>query len=348
MIKNNFHTVKATFNKWNENRTSLHYKINDGEFIAAEDEEFRPLYTTDKNDKFYKIRKDIPSNYWISDRGNLINVNPNSKNEKITALKPSYSGEEDKRREQYAIKINNHQFKPDPAELVALAFDGKATQKALELINEHGIDALRAINHQPAMVQLHHISHYKHVDIKDMTEMRAENCRIENLMLIASDEHDIISNAPRYRVLKDGEQPTDKEEKAFDEYSKRLGKLGKDYTKPNTVVIEQTGARKQAGDVHIDDESFLKYYKQPGSEPWMKYIMKISEIPREMSDNDFVRCLIALVDWKPEDFKQFLKEDERGKEFLRIYQNEIFKSEPKCIEYINKFLKCVRWYTKED
>lgn len=333
MAKETFATLKKVFKEWDENRTKLEYKNKKvkGVFVAADDEEFRPLYTTDKDNKFYKVRKDMPINYWISNKGNMINVGSKT----IYAMKPSVSGSG---REQYEININGL-FKPDPAKLVVLAFDGKATQKALELINKYGVDAIKSNNHKPAMVEIHHISHYEHADKENISELRAENCRLDNIELIATDEHSVISNAPIYR---DGMKSSDK---VFDELSKKLGQLGKDPTKANTIVVEQTGARKQAGDIYLDDEHFLKYHRQLNSkEPWFKYVMEISEIPRTMSDKDFIKCLIALVEWKPEDFKKFIEEDERGKEFLKIYQNEKFKSEPKCIEYIIKYLEaCAEW-----
>lgn len=290
MIKNNFNTVKATFRAWNKNRTKLHYKLSDKEFIAAEDEEFRPLYTADKTDKFYKIRKDILPNYWISNKGNLINVNPNSRTEKIRAIKPSYSGREGSYREQYSLTVNDIIFKPDPAVLVALAFDGKATPKALELINEYGIDALRAIDTPQPMVQLHHISHYKHTDKEDIEALRAENCRIDNLKFLAEGEHDLISNAPRNRVLEEGETLTKVELNKDKDFIKALDKY-RDSDGLIMAIVEQTKAKKQAGDIVYNRDDVIEAARKENIYYCGNSVADLLSIDKKMQDGALFLCI---------------------------------------------------------
>lgn len=331
MIKNNFNTVKATFRAWNRNRTPLPYKLSDKEFIAAEDEEFRPLYTADKNDKFYKIRKDILPNYWISNRGNLINVNPNSRTEKIRAIKPSYSGREGSYREQYSLTVNDIIFKPDPAVLVALAFDGKATPKALELINEYGIDALRAIDTPQPMVQLHHISHYKHTDKEDIEALRAENCRIDNLKFLAEGEHDLISNAPRSRILEEGETLTDKEINKEIEY---INKLRNYFDDENIAFsIEQTSAKKDSGIGKENNwiSSFLRI-KPNLDEKYVKYFEDLQNVEHEMSDESYYKCLYSVA-FHNQLIPGYITEDE-----AREFQNLISSGKIKLIKKAFKAL----------
>lgn len=194
--KNNYKKYQKKFNEWMrqklkdkdytlQNRREISMTITEEELLS-----FRQCYTTDRKQKFYAARKELPKYWFISPRGTLISCYGATPHLVI----PAIPGEDSKRREQYEMPKDRL---IDPATLVALTFGGKATAQAEALIKTRGLKAFSHKQPRQKYVELHHIEGYRYGSTnQEIKELRAYNADIQRTILMTAIEHDMITHMP--------------------------------------------------------------------------------------------------------------------------------------------------------
>ena len=201
----------AEFEMWRnkkleeKNYTLISRKQPDGTTIkyeATEEElkSFTQCYVSEKEKsiKYAKARDGLPEFWFISKNGALLTLAKRNEYSEPAYVEPSLSGYVANRREQHNLTKTDSKYKKlgrlslDPAAIVCLVFEGKSTQKAQSLLNEHGLFAIKN-----KMVELHHIDGYKHGnDDAETRRNRAYNCDLSRIQFEEYNEHNFITNMP--------------------------------------------------------------------------------------------------------------------------------------------------------
>ncbi len=161
------------------------------EFTKEELLSVKQCYAYKSGSKYAKAREGLVPYWFISDKGTLITCF--YKNEGVLYVPPSFVGEKRKKgegiRQQYEMSNGkNGKRKFDPAILVALTFDGKATESAERLLKKKGLKALKE-------VQLNHEEGYKHGKTDEEVEAnRPYNCDIRRTQFETVAEHELLTH----------------------------------------------------------------------------------------------------------------------------------------------------------
>lgn len=148
-------------------------------------EEFKQLYTNDPNELYYNVRKSFSEKIFVSKQGTVLSLH----NREIRALRSIITGH-DKDREK--VTVNLRPF--DIGILVGLTFGCKASPKALQLMQEHGLEALKRKSEDgkykdpDECVELNHINNYISNQNRDK-EIRAKNCELSNIQFMTRKEN---------------------------------------------------------------------------------------------------------------------------------------------------------------
>lgn len=148
-------------------------------------EEFKQLYTNDPNDLYYNVRKSFSEKIFVSKQGTVLSLH----NREIRALRSLMTGHDNDREK---VTVNLRQF--DIGILVGLTFGCNASPKALQLMQEHGLEALKRKSEDgkykdpDECVELNHINNYISNPNRDK-EIRAKNCELSNIQFMTKKEN---------------------------------------------------------------------------------------------------------------------------------------------------------------
>lgn len=102
---------------------------------------FKPLYTSDKADKYYSVKKDMRENYYISALGTMVYLEKDN----ILLKKPDIVTGREYYKLRVTVKDVSYQISFQPSALVNLAFGGKSTHNATVLMENYGMIVFRQL-----------------------------------------------------------------------------------------------------------------------------------------------------------------------------------------------------------
>lgn len=199
---------QENFKRWNKDRTDVVYTDRTGQPIYTyhpqdqNEEEFRQCYLSanHKKDDFYEVRKELPKDWWVSDRGYIVSF----KGDKPKGYFGQLSNDG---RLQARLKDNILSYEA----IKAFCFPEKLNLKENETVRMIEEQGLKAFKRTPGkeFVELHHEKGI--IPAKNNQEalkLLPENSDLNHINFLRSTVHDIMDGLGAYH------KATDPEEKA--------------------------------------------------------------------------------------------------------------------------------------
>lgn len=197
---------QANYKRWNKDRMDVVYTDRTGQPIYTyhpldqNEEEFRQCYLSanHKKDYFYEVRKELPKDWWVSDRGYIVSF----KGDKPKGYFGQLSNDG---RLQARLKDNILSYEA----IKAFCFPEKMNlqeNETLKMIEEQGLKAFKRTPGKE-FVELHHEKGV--IPAKDNQEalnLLPENSDLKHINFLRSTVHDILDGLGAYHKATDPEE----------------------------------------------------------------------------------------------------------------------------------------------
>lgn len=197
---------QENFKRWNKDRTDVVYTDRTGQPIYTyhpqdqNEEEFRQCYLSanHKKDDFYEVRKELPKDWWVSDRGYIVSF----KGDKPKGYFGQLSNDG---RLQARLKDNILSYEA----IKAFCFPEKTNlqeNETLKMIEEKGLKAFKRTPGKE-FVELHHEKGI--IPAKNNQEalkLLPENSDLNHINFLRSTIHDIMDGLGAYHKATDPEE----------------------------------------------------------------------------------------------------------------------------------------------
>lgn len=201
-------SYQNNFKRWNKDRKDIIYADRTGQPIYTyhpldqNEEEFRQCYLSanHKKDDFYQVRKELPKDWWVSDRGYIVSFKGD--------IPKGYFGQlSNDGRMQVRLKENVLSYEA----IKAFCFPERLNLRENETVRMIEEQGLRAFKRMPRkeFVELHHEKRI--IPAKNNQEalkLLPENSDLNHINFLRSTVHDIMDGLGAYH------KATDPEEKA--------------------------------------------------------------------------------------------------------------------------------------
>lgn len=197
---------QANFKRWDKDRLDVVYTDRTGQPIYTyhpldqKEEEFRQCYLSanHKKDEFYKVRKDLPKDWWVSDHGYIVSF----KGDKPKGYFGQLSNDG---RMQVRLKDNILSYEA----IKAFCFPEKLNlqeNETVKMIEEQGLKAFKRMPGKE-FIELHHEKGI--IPAKNNQEalkLLPENSDLKHLNFLRSTVHDILDGLGAYHKTTDPEE----------------------------------------------------------------------------------------------------------------------------------------------
>lgn len=197
---------QANFKRWNKDRTDVPYTDRTGQLMYTyhpldqNEEEFRQCYLSanHKKEEFYQVRKELPKDWWVSERGYIVSFKGD--------IPKGYFGQlSNDGRMQVRLKDNVLSYEA----IKAFCFPEKLNlqeNETIKMIKEQG---LKAFKHTPGkeFIELHHEKGV--IPAKDNQEalkLLPENSDLRHINFLRSTVHDILDGLGAWHKATDPEE----------------------------------------------------------------------------------------------------------------------------------------------
>ena len=197
---------QANYKRWNKDRTDVVYTDRTGQPIYTyhpldqNEEEFRQCYLSanHKKDEFYQVRKELPKDWWVSDRGYIVSF----KGDKPKGYFGQLSNDG---RMQVRLKDNILSYEA----IKAFCFPEKMNlqeNETLKMIEEQGLKAFKRMSGKE-FIELHHekgIIPAK--DNQEALQLLPENSNLRHINFLRNTVHDILDGLGAYHKAIDPDE----------------------------------------------------------------------------------------------------------------------------------------------